>query len=117
MNPSGDPSALALDHNNEASLGVNALLLRLLLESSDQAYDARAHVQSLADHLVEAWDDSGGFPEYLNGKPTNSDYLQRYYTGIAALTLVEHFDATQNETSLEVALAAIDWLEGEVPCE
>ena len=59
VNPEGDPSALAIDHNNEASLGVNALLLRLLLESSDQAYDARAHAQNLADHLVEAWDESG----------------------------------------------------------
>ena len=102
VNPEGDPSALAIDHNNEASLGVNALLLRLLLESSDQTYDARAHAQNLADHLVEAWDESGGFPEYLDGKPTKSDYFQRYYTGIAALALVEHFDATQDKTSLQV---------------
>ena len=115
VNPEGDPSALAIDHNNEASLGVNALLLRLLLESSDHAYDTRAHAQNLADHLVEAWDESGGFPEYLDGKPTKSDYLQRYYTGIAALALVEHFDATQNKTSLQVALAAIDWLERKYP--
>ena len=115
VNPEGDPSGLAIDHNNEASLGVNALLLRLLLESSDQAYDARAHAQNLADHLVEAWDESEGFPEYLNGAPTKSDYLQRYYTGIAALALVEHFDATQDKTSLQVAQAAIDRLERKHP--
>ena len=115
VNPGGDPAALAIDHDNEASLGVNALLLRLLLESSDQAYEARAHAQNLADHLVEAWDESGGFPEYLDGKPTKSDYLQRYYTGIAALALVEHFDATQDKTSLQIALAAIDWLERKYP--
>ena len=57
----------------------------------------------------------GGFPEYLDGKPTKSDYLQRYYTGIAALALVEHFDATQDKTSLQVALAAIEWLERKHP--
>ena len=117
VNPGGDPSALAIDHNNEASLGVSALLLRLLLATSDQVYDARAHSQSLADHLIEAWDESEGFPEYLNGKPTKSAYLQRYYTGIAALALVEHFDTTQNEKSLQVALAAINWLEEREPCE
>ena len=52
MNPSGDPSALAIDHNNVATLGVNALLLRLLLESSDKAYDARTTAQSIADHPI-----------------------------------------------------------------
>ena len=116
-NPSGDPSALAIDHNNAASLGVNALLLRLLLESSDSAYDASTHVQSIAEHLIEAWDESTGFPEYLDGRPTKSDYLRRYYTGIAALALIEHFEATQNESSLQVALEAVDWLENAYPAK
>ena len=111
MNPSGDLSALATDHNNVATLGVNALLLRLLSESSEKAYDARTHAQSIADHLIEAWDESMGFPEYLDGQPTKSDYLRRYYSGIAALALVEHFEATQDRSSLRVALGAIDWLE------
>ena len=67
VNSGGDPSALAVDHNNETSLGVNALLLRLLLESSDQTYETQAHAQSLADHLVEAWDESGVFLNILVG--------------------------------------------------
>ena len=117
VNPSGDPSALAIDHNDAASLGVSALLLRLLLESSDSAYDASTHVQSIAEHLIEAWDESTGFPEYLDGWPTKSDYLRRYYTGIAALALVEHFEATQNESSLQVALRAIAWLESAYPAK
>ena len=116
-NPNGDLSALAIDHNNAASLGVNALLLRLLLESSDSAYDASAHAQSIAEHLIEAWDESTGFPEYLDGRPTKSDYLRRYYTGIAALALVEHFEATQNESSLQVALGAVAWLESAYPAK
>ena len=117
MNPSGDPSALAVDHNNVATLGVNALLLRLLLESSDQAYDARTHAQSIADHLIEAWDKSAGFPEYLDGQLTKSVYLRRYYSGIATLALIEHFEATQNESSLQVAFEAVDWLENAYPAK
>ena len=115
VNPSGVPSEIAIDHNNLATLGVNALLLRLLLESSDKAYNARTHAQSIAEHLIEAWDESTGFPEYLDGQQTKSDYLRRYYTGIAALALVEHFEATLNESSLRVAIGAIDWLEREHP--
>mgnify|MGYP001187160278 CR=1 FL=1 len=115
VNPSGNPRTLAIDHNNLATMGVNALLLRLLLESSDQAYDASTHAESIADQLTEAWDESTGFPEYLDGQPTKSDYLRRYYTGIAALALVEHYEATQNESSLQVALKAIHWLERAYP--
>ena len=117
VNPSGDRSALAVDHNNVATLGVNALLLRLLLESSDTTYDASTHVQSIADHLIEAWDESTGFPEYLDGQPTKSVYLRRYYSGIAALALIEHFEATQNKSSLQVALEAVDWLENAYPAK
>ena len=117
FNPTGERSELAVDHNGTTTLGVNALLLRLLLESSDRDYDASAHTEHLAGHIIESWDGSTGFPEFLGSQETKSVYLKRYYTGIAALALIEHFAATQNQASLETAIAAVEWLERQRPAK
>ena len=115
FNPTGERSELAVDHNGAATLGVNALLLRLLLESSDRAYDASAHAEHLAGHIIASWDESAGFPEFLDSRETENAYLKRYYAGIAALALVEYFAATKKEASLETAIAAVEWLERQHP--
>ena len=105
------PSLSSENANNSSgqiSLGERALWLRILLLEQDSP-------KQLADHqaanLRSRFIAQAGFPEKLNPESTDSRFMQRYFTGHAALALFEHADATTNADSLKIADAALDWLD------
>jgi len=102
----------ANDSSDQMSLGEHALWLRILLLSQDS-------LQQLADsqaaNLRGRFNDHDGFPEKLNPESTDSRFMQRYFTGQAALALFEHAGATTSLESLKIAGAALNWLDDNYP--
>ena len=94
---------------NQASLGEHALWLRVLLLRPDSTTQ-RKQVERQAASLRNSFNPQRGFPEKLSPDVVGSRFMQRYFTGQAALALFEHGDAMANAESLEIAGAALNWL-------
>ena len=70
----------------------------------------RKQVERQAASLRNSFNPQRGFPEKLSPDVVGSRFMQRYFTGQAALALFEHGDAMANAESLEIAGAALNWL-------
>ena len=106
-----------LSISSDHSLAAQALYLRLLTASPVKSSEKRERAARVARLLQTAWDADDGFPEFVDGTPTRSAFLKRFYTAQAALALIEHFLDTDIAESLRVARAAVNWLEETYPSE
>lgn len=92
------------------SLGAHALWLRALILRAETAEQFEvADIQ--AAQIRDRFDPATGFPENLNPDGTRSPFMQRYFTGQAALALFEH----GNANSIETASLALQWLARNYP--
>ena len=92
------------------SLGAHALWLRTLVIRAETVEQLQqADIQ--ATQIRDSFDPSTGFPEKLNPDSTRSKFMQRYFTGQAALALFEH----GNANSIETASLALQWLATNYP--
>lgn len=91
-----------LTFNRRSSLGANAQWLRVLMVSPF-ASTYEPVIAALASRIRAQFQLPEGFPERLDSKTTNSDFLQQYYAGLATLALLEHGDLYQDSKSLEIA--------------
>ena len=98
----------------QVSLGEHALWLRVLLLRPDSTTQ-RKQVERQAASLRRSFNPQRGFPEKLSPDVVGSRFMQRYFTGQAALALFEHGDAMANAESLEIAGAALTWLATHYP--
>ena len=104
-----------LSFANDHSLAAQALYLRVLIESPTQSAEKQEQADRIAQLLQTAWDAVDGFPEFVDGRLTNSAFLKRFYTAQAALALIEHSLNTSSSESLRVARDAVNWLEETYP--
>ena len=101
-------SGYAHDASRQINLGERALWLRILLLEQDSPEQPADHQ---AASLRSRFSAQAGFHEQLNPASTDSRFLQRLFTGHAALALFEHAGATNNADSLKIADAALNWLD------
>ena len=104
-----------LSFANDHSLAAQALYLRVLIESPTQSAEKQEQADRIARLLQTGWDAVDGFPEFVDGRQTNSAFLKRFYTAQAALALIEHSLNTSSSESLRVARDAVNWLEETYP--
>jgi hypothetical protein len=98
----------------QMNLGEHALWLRVLLLTPSSTKQ-RDQVKTQAESLISRYSAQRGFPEKQNQDTIYSRFMQRYFTGHAALALFEHSDATTNTESLKIAEASLNWLETNYP--
>ena len=101
-------SEYAHDASRQINLGERALWLRILLLEQDSPEQPADHQ---AASLRSRFSAQAGFHEQLNPASTDSRFMQRLFTGHAALALFEHAGATNNADSLKIADAALNWLD------
>jgi len=102
------------DGTTQVALGDFALWLRVLLLQPDFA-GAHEPINRQAISLRDSFNPETGFPEKLFPATTDSLFLQRYFTGHAALALLQHSAAMDDAASLSVANAALKWLATKYP--
>ncbi|MDA8627056.1 hypothetical protein N9L77_02725 [Pseudomonadales bacterium] len=102
------------DGTTQVALGDFALWLRVLLLQPDFA-EAHEPVNRQAISLRDSFNPETGFPEKLFPATTDSLFMQRYFTGHAALALLQHSAAMDDAASLSVANAALKWLANKYP--
>lgn len=64
-------------------------------------------ITALASKIKEQFRASEGFPERLDNKTINSEFLRQYYSGLATLALLEHAELYQDVESYEVAYQSL----------
>ena len=104
------------------SLGTQALFLRMRLSEARLAdhlgkdlSELERRIATLSHSLKQAWNSETGFSDYKETSAKESEFNRRFYTPIVALALTEHSHYSKDETSLSVAISAIDWLESSYP--
>ena len=101
-------------HRAQITLGEFALSLRVSLLQPNSA-GQQAHLDRQAALLRASFNAETGFPEKLFPAATDSSFRQRYFTGHAALSLLQHSAATDDANSLNLADAALTWLSTQYP--
>ena len=109
------PLGQIIDFKGDRSLGAQALYLRALIASPVQTEQRARMAEHFASLIRHAWRPVEGFPEAIDSTQVSSRFLQRFYTPQAALALLEHYQATGNIESLDIAMSALDWLERTYP--
>ena len=102
------------DNSAQVSLGEFALWLRVLLLQPNTA-EAHEPLNRQAMWLRDSFNAETGFPEKLFPATTDSLFMQRYFTGHAALSLLRHGAAMNDARSLSIADAALHWLDIQYP--
>jgi hypothetical protein len=100
--------------STQVTLGEFALWLRVLLLQPNPV-EAQGPLNRQAMTLQDSFNAETGFPEKLFPATTDSLFMQRYFTGHAALSLLRHSAAMNDARSLSIADAALHWLETQYP--
>ena len=106
--PQSSPSP-DVETKNEQTLGDQAFWLRTLIQLD--AGQRSNRTQAVANQLLARWDTESGFPEIIQSRETTSTFIQHYYSGQAALAMMEFHARASSNIALETAEDVLDWLE------
>jgi len=106
--PQSSPSP-DVETKNEQTLGDQALWLRTLIQLD--AGQRSNRTQAVANQLLARWDAESRFPETIQSRHATSTFMQHYYSGQAALAMMEFHARASSNIALETAEDVLDWLE------
>ncbi len=105
---------IPLDNSTQVSLGEYALWLRVLLTQS-KFIETNELLNHHAASLRDSFNPETGFPEKLFPATTDSLFMQRYFSGHAALSLFRHSSFMNDAVSASIADAVLNWLATNYP--
>ena len=105
---------IPLDNSTQVSLVEYALWLRVLL-TQPKFIETNEVLNHHAASLRDSFNPETGFPEKLFPATTDSLFMQRYFSGHAALSLFRHSSFMNDAVSSSIADAVLNWLATNYP--
>jgi len=106
LEPSPSPD---IEYRYKSSLGEQALWLRYLIQQD--AGEPSSRTQAAANQLIARWEAESEFPKIIQSAQATSTFMQHYYSGQAALAMMEFHARASSSVARETAEDVLDWLE------